>query len=656
MAPDIAGELTRERLGLWFFKSMRERLTGIIAIFIFAILIIPFAFVGVNSYFTSNAVNSVARVNDVDITANDFSQGFQNYRRRMQALMGKNFDPEQFDQPAIRRQFLDSLIDQQLLTQVSDETGLSVDNETLAQAIRNVAGFQVDGQFNADVYQSRLAAQGTTPQRFENQMRAQLILDQYPGTITASSIATDWELKQYVKLQDQQRTFKAIVVAADAAALEGESAEVDDAAITDWYDLHPELYRSEEQVVIEYLELDAATMTEDVTPDEDQLRARFEEQKARFVTPEARLASHILITVDADADEATIESARQKAEGLAERARAGEDFAALAKEYSEDAGSAEQGGDLGWIEPGVMVQAFEDGLYALTKDKPISDPVRTGFGWHVIDLRDIRPAEGMTFEEARDTILEEYRTDTQEKKFIEQADRLVDLIYEDPTTLNSAAEVLGLKVQEAGPFGRAGGEGIAANPAVVNAAFSDLVLRQGAVSDPVDLGENHIVVVRLKQHIPENVKPLAEVRDSVIESIRHERALQQASDRANEILKQLQDGQDMAATAAANALEPLAFEAVLRKDPQVPADLLAQVFKMQPPEADQPRTEIVPVDSGFAVVQLEQVTDGDVEKIDLEKVKNYRRRIANATGNAEALGFLRMLRQQAEIEVFEDRL
>ncbi|HMB60945.1 MAG TPA: SurA N-terminal domain-containing protein, partial [Xanthomonadales bacterium] len=217
-------------------QAIRERLTGIIAIFIFAILIIPFAFVGVNSYFTSDSVNSVARVNDVDISVNDYSQGFQNYRRRMQSLMGARFDPEQFDQPIVRRQFLDSLIDKELLAQVSLEVGLSVDDQRLAQAIREIPAFQVDGEFNTDVYQSRLLAQGTTPQEFENDMRAQLILEQFPGTITASAIATDWELQQFVRLQDQQRSFKALLVKAETedeeavGDMESVAEELDEAA------------------------------------------------------------------------------------------------------------------------------------------------------------------------------------------------------------------------------------------------------------------------------------------------------------------------------------------------------------------------------------------------------------------------------------------
>ena len=161
-----------------------------------------------------------------------------------------------------------------------------------------------------------------------------------------------------------------------------------------------------------------------------------------------------------------------------------------------------------------MVKAFENAMYELSMEAPISEPVQTGFGWHVIQLREIRESTGMTFDEARMTLVAEYEDDLASRAFLEQADRLVDLIYEDPTTLESAALVLDLQVKEAGPFTRTGGEqGVAANPEVVEAAFSDLVLLQGSVSDPVNLDENHLVMVRLKEHLPVALKPLEEVRD-----------------------------------------------------------------------------------------------------------------------------------------------
>ncbi len=666
-------------------QSIRDRLTGIIAIFIFAILIIPFAFVGVSSYFTSDAVNAVAVVNDQEITINEFNADFQNYRRRMQAQMGAAFDPVAFDQAIIRRQFLDQMIDEELLAQASIDSGLAVDDQVLAEAIRNISSFQVDGEFNSEVYQARLAAQGITTQQFEADMRASMVLSQLPTAIGTSAITTRWELTDYVRLMDQERAFSALIIPAETAveddvseALEeaadaetpAEEAEAEEAvaeavgeaiieedAIVAWYEDHKASYLSEEQVVIEYLELNAATIGGSIEPEEDLLLARFEEQGSRFITPETRLASHILIEVESAAPEVDIESARQQAEDLAERARAGEDFAVLATENSQDVGSAPEGGDLGWIEPGFMVQAFEDGLYELTLENPISDPVQTGFGWHVIYLREIRPSEGMTFTEARDILVQEYKTEADERRFIEQADRMVDIIYEDPTTLDAAAEELGLEVLEAGPFGRQGAElGIAANMEAVNTAFSDLVLAQGVVSDPVDLGENHIALILLKEHLPEAQLPLEDVRAQVLESVRRMRAMEAAAASAEALLASLVEGADIADLAETSGLELVQNEAAKRNSPAVDARLIRELFLMQPPGEDGPVQAVVELTNGYALIQLDSVTPGELTEENVMQEQTYTRRITTATANEEALGFLRNLREQATIEVFEDRL
>ena len=650
-------------------QSIRDRLTGIIAIFIFAILIIPFAFVGVSSYFQSDAVNAVALVNDQEITIGEFNAGFQNYRRRMQAQMGAAFDPVAFDQPMIRRQFLDQMIDEELLAQVAIDAGLAVDNQYLAQSIRDLPGFQVDGEFNADVYQARLASQGMTPKQFEAEIRASILLGQFPSAIGTSAIATDWEIRDYARLLDQKRSFDAIIVPAfpevEVEADQEEVAEeavaddivVDEEAVVAWYEDNLRDYMSEEQVIIEYLELDAATIGGAVEPDEEELRGRFEEQKSRFITPESRLASHILIELDASAPEVDVETARQQAETLAERARAGEDFAELARENSQDLGSSEQGGDLGWVEPGFMVQAFEDGLYELTLESPISDPIQTGFGWHVVYLREIRPSEGMSYTEAREILVEEYTAEADERRFLEQADRLVDIIYEDPTTLDAAANELGLEVREAGPFSRAGDQSfIGGNMEIVNAAFSDLVLGQGVVSDPIDLDENHIVLVKLKEHLPEAQLPLEDVREQVDASVRRQLGMERASAAAEGLLASLQGGADIAELADLEGLDMVESDDTERRSTLIDARLRDEVFLLDRPGESGPELAVVELDDGYAVVQLNSVTDGELTSEDEMRKQAYLRRVSISSGNTETLGFLKMLRDQSVIEVYEDRL
>lgn len=635
-------------------QSIRERLTGILAFIILGILVIPFAFVGVNSYFTSDNENVVARVNDEDITLSEFTQSYANYRQRMQSIMGTAYDPEQFDTLVARREHLDALIDQAVLAQAVQGIGLDVTDERLAEEIRQLPAFQIDGEFSPEVYQSRLAAQGMTIPGFEREMRTQLVMGQLPRSILGSSFATAQELRDYVRLQDQRRTFRSVLV----APIEDPAApDPDEAEIQAYYETHPDAFQSEEQVLIEYLELNAVDAASGTEPDDEFLRNRFEQQKARFISPEQRLVSHILVEVSASADEATKETARQEAEELAERARAGEDFAELARSHSDDIGSAESGGDLGWMEPGVMSESFEEAMYALSLDSPVSDPVQTGFGWHVIQLRDIRPAEGMDFEQARAILIEEHQAEEAEREFLDKADRLVDLIYEDPTTLEAAALDLGLEVQTAGPFSRAGGEGIAANPEVVNTAFSDLVLVQGSVSDPIDLGVNHMVLIKVREHMPAALRPLEEVRDDIIARIRAERAQQAARERAEAILAEArQDGADLEAIASRYGLEVTLTESANRQNFVPDRRVVEQVFQLPAPAEGSVEMAVVEATDGYAMVELQSVRDGSLEQGATLSEQQYRRQIANAAASIEAEGFMRQLRNAARVEVFEDRL
>lgn len=635
-------------------QSIRERLTGFLAFAILGILIVPFALVGVNEYFTASGGNLVARVNETEITFNEFNQSFSNYRRRMQSIMGAAYDPVEFDKLTIRRQHLDSLIEQELIAQAAQSMGLDVDDDTLAAEIRKIPAFQVEGQFNTDVYQSRLLSQGLSPKQFQREMRSQFVINQLPQSIAASSIATSAELENFVALLEQNRTFSTVMIAAEVAEL---AAEFDETTITAWYDSHTEQYQSKEQVVIEYVELDAAFLPAGLPPEEDVLREQFEAQKARFVSPEQRRVSHILIQVAADAGEGEKETARQTAEDLSKRARAGENFATLAIENSQDQGSAAQGGDLGWVETGVMVKAFENVMYELSMEAPISDPVQTGFGWHVLQLKEIRESTGMTFDEARMTLVTEYEDDLAARAFLEQADRLVDLVYEDPTTLESAALVLDLPVKEAGPFTREGGEGVAANSEVVEVAFSDLVLLQGSVSDPVNLDENRLVMVRLKEHLPVALKPLDEVRDEIITMLADNLARDNAEAEAVELLAALQVGDsELEALATDSGLKFVRHEAIRRNSFVPDVQLVQEVFRLQAPAEDATIQIVLPTSNGFAVVELHSIKNGELDGGALLARKQYERVIANSNASQESSALMRQLRASADIKVFENRI
>ena len=635
-------------------QSIRERLTGVLAFLILGILVIPFAFVGINSYFTTGAENLVARINDKEITTTEFTQNFSNYRRRMQSIMGAAFDPEQFESLLAKREFLDNLITQELLRQAALDIKLDLDNERLAEQIRNMQGFQVEGEFNLDIYLSRLSSQGLSVKQFEREVREQFATNQLPNSLFSSSITTSSELQDFVRLQDQQRSFKAVLI---PPIQDAEAASPADDIIQAYYDEHQTDYQSEEMVTIEYLELNVLDIPSGTEPDEEFLQNRFEAQKGRFISPEQRRVSHILVEFAANADEAVKETARQEAQDVTDRARDGEDFAALAAEFSDDIGSAEFGGDLGWLEPGVMSDSFENALYELSMESSVSDPVQTGFGWHVIQLQEIQAASGMSYEEARATLIQENQEEESEREFLEKADRLVDIIYEDPTNLDAAALDLGLDVQHAGPFSRTGGDGIAGDPAILNAAFSELVLLQRSVSDPVDLDENHLVMIRVSEHFPVATRPLDEVREDIAKQILSDQSLADAKMRAEQLLASWnEEGVELESLAEQGEYEFSDHESATRSSTAPDTKVVEAVFGLDTPAEGENVPAVVEAADGYALVVLASVTPGSLEEGAVLNEQQYNRLIANAAANIEVAGLLRQLRELSDVEVYEDRL
>ena len=632
-------------------QFFRDRLSSVAAVLLLGLLVIPFAFVGVNSYFQTNVNSDVALVDGEPITALEYQQGFQNYLRQIQSLTGANFDLSLYDQPVARRNFLDRMIDQRLIQMSAEKAGYAVSEEELSARVMAIPNFQIDGVFDLEVYRNVLSAQGRTPRGFELQMASDMVRVQLPQAISDSSIATRSEIILLAKLQGQTRSFRSLPIAADQFV---ESVEISESQISDFYAENLDRFMSEEQVLIEYLELDSASFADLVEVDEAELQARYESQESRFINPEARLASHILVNVPEDADEATEATIEQSVQDLVDRIRAGEDFAELAAEYSDDTGSAEEGGDLGWVEPGMMVSAFEDALYEI-QAPGVTDPVRTSFGFHIIQLREVREAEGMSFEEARPQLLTEYQEETADRLYLEQADRLVDMVYEDDSTLEPAAAELGLPILTTGPFGRSGGEGIAANQVIIDAAFTDLVLTEGAASDAIDIDNNHIVVLRVTEHLASAQQSLEEVRETIVAELTEDAAGEAIKAYAEGMLPELQAAESDLDTLATKAEQELVVaENAVRRDAQYGLDLVTAVFQL-PTSDELPQYHVVEASGDYSIVELQSIADGVLNPESPQNLQ-YVRTIANSAAATEQSGLVASLRSLADIQVFEEQI
>jgi peptidyl-prolyl cis-trans isomerase D len=632
-------------------QAIRDRVTGIVAIFVLGLLAVPFLFFGLDSYMRGVPQNAVAVVGDAEISASEFQTSFAQYKSRLRQQLGDRYSETETNQPAVRREHLEGMIDQLLLRQYADGLGLRVSDQAVAQIIRDVPAFQIDGQFNPDVYRQALRGSGETPQSFEQNLREDIQTRLIPQAVQESAVVTETEIDRMIALQRQTRQVSLVQIGAEQFE---DQVEVTEADVEAYYQDNIDSFTTEERVRLAYVELQPEALIEEASLSEEELRQRYESAQQRYLTPEARRASHILITPEeAGGDEA----ARSLAEDLSERIAQGESFEDLAAEYSDDPASAQQGGDLGWIEPEDMVDPFEEALYDLSDSGSISEPVETQFGWHLIRLDEIRPPQGMSFEEARQEIIDDHLQRQREDLYIEMSDRMVDLVYADDSSLEPLADELGLEIRETDWITRAGAEeGIASNSQVVEAAFSDLVLLDKAVSDPIEIEDNRMVAIRVTEHEPAEPRPLEEVTDQIRPRLTAERSRAMAEERAEALRERLASEETtLASLAEAEGLEVVAIDALSRRDFQQGPGFVRQVFALPAP-GDEPTLHVLPRQGGFAVTRLEGVQPGNPAESG-ESERDMMRRQLRMTRTQEAIeGLVARLREETDVSVVEDRL
>jgi len=630
-------------------QAIRDRVTGIVAIFILGLLAIPFVFFGLDSYVQSVPEDAVAQVGDSEIKVSEFQAEFSRYRVQLRQQQGDAYDELQANRPEARREFLEGMIDRRLLLQHAQSMGMAISANTIADVIRNVPAFQIDGRFDREIYRQRIAASGQTPSAFERELAGDLLVQELPAAVSSSVVVTDADIGRWLRVQMETRQISFASIQSQGFS---EEVQISEGEVESFYSENQDQFMRPERVSVEYIELDTREMAETIEVEEQALRQRYEATQARFMTPERRNASHILITAS---DERTEEEARALAQSLLERLESGEEFAELAEAYSDDPGSAPQGGDLGWIEPDVMMPEFEAALYDLQPGE-IAGPVETEFGWHLIRLDEIEEPRGQTFAEARSQILEEVRQERADDLYIELSERLIDLVYADPTGLDAVAEDLGLELQQAGPFSRFSAEGLMANSRVLEAVFSDLVLLERQASEPVEIDPNHAVVVRVTEHQPSEPRPLEDVADEIRSRLSRDAAREAARAYANDLLARIESGSEtLEQVAEAEELELNQQEAT-RRSFELGSQVLDALFSLPRPADGESVLEVIPTANNWMLVRLEQVTPGNPNEADDAQRQSARQQIRFTRSTLELEGLLQWLRENTEISVIEQRL
>lgn len=627
-------------------QAIRDRVTGIIAIFVLGLLAVPFLFFGMESYMRSVPEDSVAIIGDAEISSSEFQTSFAQYRRQQREQLGDDYDDIEMNQPEARREHLESMIEEVLLQEYALDLGLEVGDRMIAEIIRGIEAFQVGGQFDPEAYQRVLQASGQTPASFEREMRDDILTRLIPGALSESVVVTESEIDRLMALQNETRQIAMVQIPLSRFHDEIEISEAD---IETYYQENPDEFTTEETVRLAYVELDVEELEVDATLSEEELRQRYEAASQRYLTPEARHASHILIEGNGDAE--------ARARDIYQQIEDGASFEELAREHSDDPGSSDQGGDLGWIEPDDMIEGFEDALYALEEAGDVSEPVETRFGWHIIRLEDIRPPEGMSFEEAREEILEDYEMRQREELYMEMSERMIDLVYADDSSLAPLAEELDLEIEYTEAFTRAGAEsGIAADSRVVEEAFSDLVLQQGAVSDPIEFDDNRQIAIKVDEHSPAEPRPLEEVADSIRDRLLEQRARERTEAYAHELAEAAGDnGSELESVAEEESLELTEHESVGRNDFQLGPNLVQDLFRLPRPGST-PAVHVLSGPDYEAVVRLEAVTEGNPATAGEQERDMMRRQIRFVRLNDEISGLIDRLREDTDIQVVEDRL
>jgi peptidyl-prolyl cis-trans isomerase D len=632
-------------------KTLHEKFSGPIAKGVLGVIGVIFGgFFGIPYYNTVTATY-VAKVDGHDISQQDFRERYESYRAQTQKMYGQQFDAQAFDTPERKREMLDQMINEQLLLDANDKLGAVVPAKQVFDQIASYPAFQVDGKFDPDQYRMLLAEQRKTPLEFQESVRHDLALRELLGQLAQGSVVTEAEVTDYLRLRDQTRDFRFLKLDKPTT-----DVQVADADIEAYYKAHGDQFMTPEKVSLDYVELDAAKMQVADKVDDATLKQQYETQKSHYVAPEQRLASHILIKVAKNADAAAQKAALAKAQEIDKQAKSGKDFAALAKADSDDLGSKAQGGDLGWLEKGVTDPAFESALFAMKKGD-ISDPVKSDEGYHIIELRDVKPEQVRSFDEVKAELAKKYLEGEHEREYSDISGKLTDAIYQDPTSLAPAAKTLGLTVQKTGLFGRNGGTGIAANPAVIKAAFSSTVLTEGNTSDPVELGPNHIVVLRVDQHEKSVPKPLDQVRENIRKILAEQQIAKQAKDRAGALYARLQKGETLDKLADELKLKPEDGKDIGRKAANLDGKLVAEVFKLARPQAGKPEIgEVALANDAYALIVLDAVKDGDPSKLDPKTREAAGNQLRQGAGNEVVLGFIASLRKNAKIEIKESNM
>lgn len=624
------------------FVYRNKRLVQIVL----GLLVLPFAFVGVDSYVRNmGSDNDVATVGGSSITPQEYDNAVRQQQQRMSQILGKNFDPAMFDNPEVKQQVLDGVINQRLLQTVGQNLKLTAPDAQLRKVILEVPDFQESGKFSETRYDELLRANGLTRVGYEARLRGDLSQQPLQDALARSNFASAAQAAMYQKLTEQAREIQ--VASLDVGSFLAQ-AKVDDAQVKAEYDKNPDAYRAPEQVKLEYLQLNQAAFLAAATVSADEVKGEYDKRVKEFTAPEERRASHVLISIDKDdkgqPKAGAKDAARAEADAVLKQVNAApEKFAETAKQKSKDPGSAAQGGDLGFFGRGQMVKPFEEAVFAM-KPGEIRGPIESDFGFHIIRLAEIKAERARPLDEVRAQLEGELKQQKASKLFNENAEKFQNRVYEQGDSYVKLAEEMKLEVKKTDWLTRAQVQAIGGgNQKFVQTVFAPANIAAKKNSEAVDLGNNSLISARIIDYKPSAVRPLDEVKAQITAQLQRKLATELAA----------KAGAEKVAAVAAGNDSGLTFSAAQKLLRQAPVANVNQALSKQVFAADLSKGGAVVGGAndagGYTVVKVLKVVEPEAATAD--KLKSLAQRLSGQSGGDLTNAYLGALKEHIKVEV-----
>ena len=631
--------------------KIREKASSLVAYVIIGLLVLSFALWGIQEYFGGGGAAPIAKVNDREISLSEFNNQFQQYKQRLQSILGDSYQQQYPDAGIIRNQVIDDMVRTEILRQAATEAGFRISDAGLIKSIQQIPQFQKDGKFDPEQYGRLLQAQRYDQAQFESELREQEKLKQFETTLVISSFMPKADLQRFQKLAEQSRDFKFSVIKVGPQAESVGSTEIEK-----YYNENQSLFKIPEQVRLAYIELKEDELIDQISVSTDAARVLYTAQKERHTTSELRKARHILLKVSNEiaTDSEQWDAALKKANDLIKQLDDGAAFEELARQHSEDSLSAEKGGEIGFIARGDFAStASQKALFALDIGE-YSKPIRTEQGIQIFKLDGIQAAEQKPFEEMEEQIINERKGQLAQQQFIDMADELANLVVEQPDDLQEASAAFDLEIKQTGRLTPSSTAEIFSFPKIQAFAFSDEILTDGVNSELIEVADGHVIAFRLLEHKSSELEPLESVTDEISKAIAADIAAEQASAQGQALLMRLQNGISLEELALENSLEIISHGALRRDDDRVAAEVIEHAFNLPHPSADSLSADgFVLPDGAFALLVLHEVIDG-ADQFDDEKVLQLSQRVNY--GRREFNAILADMKEQSDVRIFESDL